>query len=82
MKQQTIDGLREFVAEGDGYYFLTPAEAADMIALYEQEQKAIAVEREACALIAEAGAISRCMRHQRDGMGACGIAIATDIRAR
>jgi len=74
MKQQTIDGLREFVAEGGGHYFLTPAEAADVIALYEDAQKSIAEEREACAQIADekeigsmlAGVTARAIRARGD----------------
>ena len=82
LTQQTLDSLHEFVTERGGHYFLTPAEAKDVLALVEALRVAVAVEREACAQIAEAGAIDRCVAHQHTGKGICGIGIASMIRAR
>ena len=57
LTQQLLDGLHEFVAEGDGHYFLTPAEAKDILEFVEGHEQAlraaVAEEREACAHIAD-----------------------------
>lgn len=45
LTQQTLDGLREFVTEGGGHYFLS-AEAKDVLALVEDSRAAVAAERE------------------------------------
>jgi len=62
MKQQTIDGLREFLAGGGHptrqtgiHYFMSLAEAADVLALVAEVERLraeLAAERERCADIA------------------------------